>query len=128
MSRRIEVHSLASLGGLKIQCCYTLQSKSQIQLGSSVVVAAVQAGRCSSDSAHGLGTSTCHRCSGVKRKTLLPKKVVSSEPSVYFNLFAGEGFEIFQELPKYDTETQSEQTLFEKCHLLGTELHKPSIC
>ena len=30
------------------------------------------------------------------------------------NPFAGEGFEILQELPKCDTETRSEQMLLEK--------------
>ena len=65
-SMRMWAPSLASLSGLRIQCCHELWYRSQIRLGSGVSVAVVQAGSCSSDSTPSLGTSICHRCSTKK--------------------------------------------------------------
>ena len=38
---RMQVRSLALLSGLRIQLCYKLQYRSQMQLGSSVALAVV---------------------------------------------------------------------------------------
>ena len=66
---KLWVQSLASLSGLRSQCCYKLWNRSQMQLGSSmamavaVAVAVAQASSCSSDSTPSLGTPICHyRC------------------------------------------------------------------
>ena len=53
------MRSLASLSGLRIQFCSELRYMLQMQLGSCVAVAVVEAGSCSSDSAPSLGASTC---------------------------------------------------------------------
>ena len=58
---RTRVPSLASLSALRIQCCHELWCWLQIQLGSWVFVAVVQAGNYSSDSTPSLGTSICCR-------------------------------------------------------------------
>ena len=47
---RIQVQSLASLSGLRIQYCHKLWYRSQMQLRSGVAVAVVWAGSCSSNS------------------------------------------------------------------------------
>ena len=55
--------------------------------------------------------------------------MLSSEPSVIHNLFASGGSEILQELPKCDTETESEQMLLGKWYELTYSVqggHKPS--
>ena len=57
VSMRMRVRSLASLSGLRVWRCCELWCRSQIELGSRVVVAMVQAGTCSYDSALSLGTS-----------------------------------------------------------------------
>ena len=44
--------------------------------------------------------------------------MLSPEPSVIHNLFASGGSEILQELPKCDTETESEQMLLGKWYEL----------
>ena len=49
VSMRMRVGSLASLSGLRIQSCCKLCYRSQTQLRSSVAVAVVYAGSCSSD-------------------------------------------------------------------------------
>ena len=64
-SMKMQVQSLASPSGLRIQRCQKLRCSLQMQLGSSVAVA--EASTCSSDSTPGLGTSICHRC-GLKRE------------------------------------------------------------
>ena len=46
---RLGVQSLASLSGLRIQCCCELWCRSQKRLGSGIAVALAQAGSCSSD-------------------------------------------------------------------------------
>jgi len=71
---RLRVQSLASLRGLRIQCCCELWRRSQIWLGSHIAVAVVQAGGCSSDSTASLGTSTCLRCGPKKQKKKKKKK------------------------------------------------------
>ena len=53
----MQVQSLASLGGLRIQCCRELWCRSQTWLSSGVAMVVVQAGSCSSDSSPSLGTS-----------------------------------------------------------------------
>ena len=52
-SMRMQVLSLASLSGLRIQCCHELWYRSQSQLVSGVAV--VKAGSCSSYLAPSLG-------------------------------------------------------------------------
>ena len=78
VSMRMQVPSLASLSRLRIQCCYELWCRSQMQLRSPVAVAVAVASSCSSDSTPGLGTSICCRCSPkiVKKKsfTKMPAK------------------------------------------------------
>ena len=66
---RMQVPSLALLGGLRILCCHELWCRSQTQLRSDIAVALVYAGGYSSDLTPSLGTSICHLC-GPKR----PKK------------------------------------------------------
>ena len=70
MSMRMGVRSLASLSGLRIQCCHKLWPRSQMQLGPgvAVAVAVVRAGSCSSDSIPSLGTTICHGCGPEKKK------------------------------------------------------------
>ena len=66
---RLQVRSLASLSGLRIQRCHELWCKSQMQLRSVVAVAVAEAvaSSCSSNSAPSLGTSICLKC-GLKRQ------------------------------------------------------------
>ena len=64
---RFRVRSLASLSGLRIQCCYELRCRSQMPLGSHVAVAVALAGGYSSDLTPSLGTSICWG-SGPKRQ------------------------------------------------------------
>ena len=52
---RMQVQSLASLGGLRIQHCPNLWHRLQKWLRSSVAVAVVQASSCSSDLTPSLG-------------------------------------------------------------------------
>ena len=68
---RTRVQSLASLIGLRIQHCLELQCRSQMQLGSNITVAVVQACRCSSHSVPSLGTSYA---TGVTLKSKKKKK------------------------------------------------------
>ena len=55
------VQTLALLSGLRIWSCRELQCRSQMQLGSGIAVAVVQASSCSSHSNPSLGTSKCRR-------------------------------------------------------------------
>ena len=59
---RLQVPSLASLSGLRIQRCCGLWCRSQTWLRSGVAVAVVQADRYSSDWTPSLGTSLCLGC------------------------------------------------------------------
>ena len=68
ISMRMQVRPMASLSGLGIRCCHQLWYRSQMQLGSGVAVAVVQAGSCISNSTPSLRTSTCYRCGPKKRK------------------------------------------------------------
>ena len=65
---RFWVGSLASLSGLKIQCCRELWCRWQTRLGSSLAVAVAEAGSCSSDWTSSLGTSICRGCGPEKQK------------------------------------------------------------
>ena len=68
----MQVQSLASLSGLRIQHCHKLQHRSQMRLGSGIAVAVVKAGGCSSESTPSGGTSVSTG-EVLKRK----KKVIS---------------------------------------------------
>ena len=72
---RIQIRSLVSLNGLRIQCCRELWHRSKMWLrpGVAVPVAVAVAGSCSSDSTPSLGTSICCRC-GLKKKKDKKKK------------------------------------------------------
>ena len=50
VAMRMQVQSLASLSGLRVWHCHKLQRRSQMLLRSSIAVAVVQAGSCSSNS------------------------------------------------------------------------------
>ena len=63
---RTRVQSLASLSGLKIWSCHELWCRSQMRLGSHVVVAV--AGIYSSDWTPSLEISVCHGCSPKRPK------------------------------------------------------------
>ena len=63
-----QIPSLASLGGWRIWCCHELWCRSQMQLGSGVAVAVVQAGSNNSTETPSLGTSICRGCSPKKKK------------------------------------------------------------
>ena len=76
---RLRGWSLASLGGLRIQCCPELWYRLQMQLRSGIAVAVVSARSYSSDSTPSLETSICHRCCPKKKKE--PKKFFSTEYS-----------------------------------------------
>ena len=53
---------------VRVQCCHKLQRRLQMQLGSSVAVAVVEAGHCRSNSTPSLGASICYRCSPKKKE------------------------------------------------------------
>ena len=59
---RLRVQSLASLSGLRIQCCRKLWCRFQRRLESGVAVAMALASSYSSDSTPSLGTSMCCSC------------------------------------------------------------------
>ena len=63
---RMQVQSLASLNGLRIQHCHELWCRLQAWLGSRMAVG--WASSCSSESPPTLGTSICCRCSPKKTK------------------------------------------------------------
>ena len=73
-SVRMQVWSLASLRGLRIQRCHELWCRLQIQLGSAVAVAVVETGIYSSDLTPSLGISMCHKCGPKKTKKKKKKK------------------------------------------------------
>ena len=64
---RMQVRSLASFSGLRIQHCYELWCRLQVWLGSSVAVAVAEASGYSSDLTPNLGTSIC--CEWGPKKT-----------------------------------------------------------
>ena len=72
-SMRRWVLSLASLSGLRIQRYCELWYKLQMQLGSHIAAAVMQAGSCSCDSTPSLETSICCR-SSCKKKERKKKK------------------------------------------------------
>ena len=65
---RMWVRTLASLSGLRIRCCHELWCGSEMQLGSGIAVAVVQASSSSSNLTPSLGTSVCCRCGLNKNK------------------------------------------------------------
>ena len=71
---RTQVQSLALLSGLRIQCCPQLWCRLQIQLGSCVAVAVVEACNYSSDWTPSLETSICHGCGPKRQKGKKKKK------------------------------------------------------
>ena len=77
---RLRVRSLASLSGLRIQCCRELWYRSQTRLGSCVVVAVVSASSCSSNWTPSLGSSICHRCSPKKQKQKQKQNKTKKKP------------------------------------------------
>ena len=68
VSMRMQVGSLASLSGLRIQQCPKLWCRMQTQLRSCIAMAVAWAGSCSSDSVPNLGTSRCQRCHTKKQR------------------------------------------------------------
>ena len=83
---RLQVRSLASLSGLRIQRCRELWCRWQMHLGSCIAVALVQAGSCTSHSTPGLGTSICRRGGPKKQKKLkFNVKVSASLECAHFN-------------------------------------------
>ena len=89
VSMRTQVQPLASLSGLRIWCNCELWHRSQMLLGSRVVVAVVQAGSCNSDLTPSLGTSICSECGPKKTKnktkqlSQMPHNGVSHSLHVY---------------------------------------------
>ena len=65
---RLQVRSLALLRGLRIRHCHELWCRSQMQLGSCIAVAEVQASGYSFNSTPSLGTSICLGCGPKKQK------------------------------------------------------------
>ena len=74
VSIRIQVQSLASLSGLRIQHCRELWCRSQTWLESHIAVSVMEASSCSSDSTLSLETSICWGCGPKKQKTTKQKK------------------------------------------------------
>ena len=79
---RLQIRSLASLSGLRIQHCHELLYSFQTQLRSRVAVAVVEAGH--TDLTLSLGTSICHRC-GPKNKKKKTKntKTKKNEENIF---------------------------------------------
>ena len=70
--------------GLRIGHCHKLGHRLQTQLGSSIAVAVVLAGSCSSNSTPSLGTSICPGCSPEKKKNIyIQSNLSASTPSTY---------------------------------------------
>ena len=70
-NHELQVRSLASLSGSRLQHCRELWCRSQTWLGPCVAVAVVQAGSYSSGSIPNLGTSIGCRCSPKKEKKII---------------------------------------------------------
>ena len=76
VSMRMQVRSLASLSGLRIQHCCKLRARSQMGLRLWIAVAMAQAGSCSSGSTPSSGTSEiCCRCRCEKEKKKLAHNI-----------------------------------------------------
>ena len=75
---RMQVRSLASLSGLRIQRCQELWCRSQMRLRSGVAMAVAQASSCSSNQTPGLRTFICQGC-GPQKKKRKKKKNRASE-------------------------------------------------
>ena len=74
-NHRLQVQSLASLSGLRIQRCCELWCRSQTRPRSGIAVAIVQAGSNSSDQTPSLGNPICCRCGPKKdKRQKKPKK------------------------------------------------------
>ena len=86
VSMRTCVRSLALLSGLRSQCCQELWCRSQMQLGSSVAVAMVQAGSYRSDLTPNLGTSICRGCTPKKKNP--PQKRTNKGVKFVNNFFS----------------------------------------
>ena len=67
----LRVQSLASLSGLRIQCCCELWCRSKMRLGSCVAVFMAKADSRSSDWTSSLGISICRECSPKRTKKSL---------------------------------------------------------
>ena len=78
-SMKTQVQSLASLSGLRIQCCQELWCRLQAQLGSGIAVAVVLASSYSSDLTPSRETSICCGC-GLKKTNKTKQK--SKKPSL----------------------------------------------
>ena len=65
---KMQVRSLASPSGLRIQGCCKLFHRSQMRLISSVAVAVVQVSAAALNQPLAPGTSICHRCGRKKKK------------------------------------------------------------
>ena len=87
----MQVQSLASLRGLRIQRCHELWCRSQVWLGSSVAVAVVQAGSCNSHLIPSPGASIGR---GYGPKKTKKKKVVHHfwNEIIYMSLFNWKAF------------------------------------
>ena len=68
VSMRMQVRSLASFTGLRIQNCHKLQHRSQMRFRPSVAMDVMLAGSFSSVSSPSLATSVCCRCGPKKKK------------------------------------------------------------
>ena len=77
---RLQVQSLASLSGLRIQDCCELWCRSQTRFGSHMAVAVVQAGSYSSNSTPSLATSICRRFGPKKTKDKTQTNKQKSSP------------------------------------------------
>ena len=82
---RLQVPSLDSLSGLRIQRCRALWCRSQTWLGYGIAVALVQAGSNSSDWTPSLGTFMCLRC-GPKRTKEKKKKAKIYQKSLQLGI------------------------------------------
>ena len=83
VSMRTWVQSLALVGGLRIRHCHELWCRLQMQLGSHLAEAVVQASSYSSDSTPSLGTSICCGCSPKKTKTNKQTNKKQGNPVLY---------------------------------------------
>ena len=89
---RLCVLSLALLGGLRIQRCRELWCRLQMQLGSDVAVAMVQAGSYSSNWTLSLGTSIC--CGYGPEKTKINTKIKKQIVLSYMGINANQSLQI----------------------------------
>ena len=76
---RMQIRSLASLSGLRIQGCHLLWCRLHTRLGFCVAVAVLQASSYSSNLTPSLGTSLCCEWSPKKQKKKKKKKIQTNE-------------------------------------------------